>query len=160
MKTVNLTQNKIALISDQDWERISRIRWHAARTRKRWEARHSGTGKTWVRMAKFILQTDCEVDHVNGDALDNQRDNLRVVTRSQNNQNRKARPHSSKFKGVHWLKRARRWQVSLRKNGKKFHLGYFKDEVEAGKAYDRAALIHFGEFARTNEMEGLLGLGR
>jgi hypothetical protein len=96
------------------------------------------------------------VDHIDGNGLNNCRSNIRLATISLNHANQKKRsidhgkPCLSKFKGVTWVKRTRKWQAYIRPNGKQTHLGYFTSEVEAARAYDRAALEHFGEFALIN----------
>lgn len=83
-----------------------------------------------------------EVDHINGDPLDNRRVNLRVVTRSTNMRNCRMTGGSSRFPGVSWYKRERRWIAEIRipsisgsGTGRKQHLGYFTDEKEAARVY-------------------------
>lgn len=93
-----------------------------------------------------------QVDHVNGDRLDNRRTNLRLATNGQNQANRKMAPHSSRFKGVHrqnsmWYP----WVATIRHDGNKpRRIGTFADEVKAAKAYDAEARIHHGKFAALN----------
>lgn len=104
-----------------------------------------------VFMHRLILgfgPGDPEVDHANGNGLDNRRQNIRPCTRSQNQANRKRLPaeSSSQYRGVIWLKREKVWRAHIKR---KF-IGTFKCEVEAAKAYDRAALEHYGEFANLN----------
>jgi hypothetical protein len=93
-----------------------------------------------------------EVDHINGDPRDNRRSNLRFVTKAQNQMNRTSVAASSGFKGV--VRNKKGWAASINKraNGVKtrYHLGTFKTPEEAAKAYDRAAIELFGEFAKTN----------
>jgi hypothetical protein len=91
------------------------------------------------------------VDHKNGDGLDNRRHNLRVCTRTQNQQNRrKIKPASSKYKGVYWSSGLCRWRVEIKVDGKKISGGSFSNEEDAAKSYDELATKHFGEFARLN----------
>lgn len=91
------------------------------------------------------------VDHKNGDGLDNRRANLRVATRSQNMCNvQKRKNTSSRFIGVCFHKRNKLWAVRIQYRGKGIWLGYFEDEIEAARVYDRAAIKYHGEFARLN----------
>jgi len=92
-----------------------------------------------------------QIDHINGDRLDNRISNLREVTHKQNTWNRKPRKTSSHYKGICWFKRDSKWRVSINGlDGKKLYLGMYVDEIAAAKAYDCAARILHGEYARTN----------
>ena len=90
------------------------------------------------------------VDHINHDGLDNRKSNLRLCTQRQNNQTQRPRGKTSKYKGVYWNKRAKKFMASICIDGKKKSLGYFIDEVAAAKSYDKAAKKLFGEFAYLN----------
>jgi len=98
------------------------------------------------------LRSKLLVDHINNDPLDNRRANLRLATWSQNMRNRpKTKTKtSSKYIGVCFEKRICRWTVKIRTNGKRYWIGTFKSEIEAAKAYDRAARKYHGEFAKLN----------
>jgi hypothetical protein len=94
-----------------------------------------------------------QVDHRNGDKLDNRRSNLRICTNAQNIQNMHARRGTtSQFKGVSWFKRAGLWQVQIRAHPRQLHLGYFKCELCAARAYRDVALRLHGEFANVDEI--------
>ena len=93
------------------------------------------------------------VDHINHNGLDNRKANLRHATRVQNNRNRliiKRKGASSKYKGVSWRKRKKRWHARIHVNGRYKFLGYFKEEINAAKAYDKAAKKYHKEFASLN----------
>jgi hypothetical protein len=154
-KKISLTQGKEAIVDADDYDRVSALRWYfqkhksgsgyAARTE--W----NGGNRYAVLLHRFIMMatTEQRVDHKNGDKLDCRKSNLRLATQMQNCQNR--RPHrgsSSKFKGVSRL--GKRWLASITATGKKHNLGIFKTEDEAATAYDNAARLHHGEFARFN----------
>lgn len=93
-----------------------------------------------------------ECDHINSDSLDNRKANLRTATRLQNSWNRSksSKPGYSKSKGVTFDKKMQKWLAQIRVRGKHISHGRFKDEIQAAKAYDKAAKKHFGEFAKLN----------
>lgn len=92
-----------------------------------------------------------EIDHRNHVRTDNRIENLRLTTKNQNQWNQKPRAGTtSRFKGVIWNRRDRRWQAQISFNGVHRNLGYFHDEIEAARAYDAAAWSLMGEHARLN----------
>lgn len=91
------------------------------------------------------------VDHANHNTLDNRRSNLRICTYQENNMNAQKRQNtSSQYKGVRWNQKNRRWYAGIKFNKKDIHLGTFKDEIEAARAYNASALMLFGPFAVLN----------
>lgn len=89
------------------------------------------------------------VDHINHNRIDNRRCNLRLVTKSQNNQNRSSLKNStSKYLGVYIRKG--KWISRIKVNQKPIHLGTFTCETQAALAYNNAAELHFGEYANLN----------
>jgi hypothetical protein len=90
------------------------------------------------------------VDHINRNKRDNRRCNLRVCTQVENMRNRCSTYGSSKFKGVSWDARRKKWMAAIHINGTQIRIGFFADEVDAAKAYDRKARELFGEFAYLN----------
>lgn len=91
-----------------------------------------------------------DIDHANGDPLDNRLCNLRLCDDSTNQANRKlTKLNSSGFKGVTWHKQCRRWQAAIKVHGKNHHLGLFDHPADAHSAYIAAARAYFGEFARS-----------
>lgn len=153
--------NKLASMpcrmDDEDFEKVSSFRWHA-RSRKGGKNRFYAAGRAKqdrekVYMHRIVMSPPPgkDVDHINGDGLDNRRENLRVCTRSENLRNRgKQANNTTGYKGVHFFKAARLFTASVQYDGKSFHLGYFKTALEAAKAYDEAARKIHGEFAQLN----------
>jgi hypothetical protein len=168
---IQLGHGRFALVDAEDYDRVRAHSWCLWRKKSdpnRCYAQRSirlGRGrkapKTQVFLHRFIVgaASGTFVDHRNGDGLDCRRRNLRIATRRQNAENvtRSANQKRGGFKGVGWHARARKWQAgicagSVKANGKRarLHLGLFATAEEAARAYDRAAVEHFGEFASLN----------
>lgn len=145
MPFVELSADLKARVDREDFARVSAFKWSTASKRY---ARRSVNGRH-VYLHRFIVSAPkgLDVDHINGDTLDNRRSNLRVCTRRQNLQNMQCKSKSSPYKGVSLDKRINRWRALIRVNGRRMYLGSFATDVEAGRAYKRAAKLHFGEFA-------------
>ena len=154
MKRIKLTQGKFALVDDEDFEWLNERKWCAAKTTYGGFIADSWDGKLkrTIRMHREITNAPkgLDVDHKNHDTLDNRRENLRVCTRSQNLSNQRKTRGSSKYKGVSWFKRRKKFQAYIKKNSKHIGLGYYANEVQAAKAYDKKAKELFGEFACLN----------
>lgn len=154
---VALTKGMFALVDDADFEVVSRWNWSALRAKGGlWYATRGRMSEEQIdRVApvllhRYLLQAEPteNVDHRDGNGLNNRRENLRKASNSQNGMNMKARVGgSSKFKGV-W--RPTRWRAEIRVDYTTIRLGSFRTEEEAARAYDDAARRLFGEFARVN----------
>lgn len=152
MKKIELSQGFFATVEDADFEMLSRHTWCWSNGYAM--SRINGHNESMHRVLMRPLQGEY-VDHINGDGIDNRRENLRLCTKRQNHLNsQKCRTKkTSQFKGVHFRKDVKLWRASIKVNYKNIHLGYFKDEADAAKAYNEAAKIHFGEFARPNAVK-------
>lgn len=155
-KEIPLTQGKVALVDDEDHEWLSQWRWQynkRAGYAQRSEMYRDGTG-TSFSMHAVIMNTPkgMHTDHIDGNRLNNQRSNLRVCTCAQNLHNSKKTNKSchSQYKGVTWRIQDNKWWARITFNCKSISIGLFKTELDAARAYDRAAREYFGEFARLN----------
>jgi AP2 domain len=154
---INLTQGKQAIVSDEDFETVSQFKWYYDNTTgyaKR-DARIDGKRKC-IYMHRFVNDTSNGelTDHINGNRLDNRRENLRSCNFTQNHANKKIESKfSSKYKGVYWQKNRNKWIAMIRIDRKGHYLGCYDDEKLAAKAYNEKAKEFFGEFARLNIIE-------
>ncbi len=157
MKEIELTQGYVALVDDEDYERVSAHKWYAEVYRHNVYAARAvyttNKRRKTVKMHRFILGvigSKVQVDHKDRNGLNNQRSNLRI-TIDQNQQNAGLRKdNTSGYKGVHWNKNRGRWQARIKFRSKHIGLGLFTDILDAARAYNKAALELFGEFALLN----------
>jgi hypothetical protein len=143
------------LVDDCDFEVLSRLTWNICP--KGYAIRTDRTnGKRTVYMHKDVaslagMNTEgFQVDHVDGDKLDNRRANLRLATNQQNQANVSRQSNNTTgFKGVHFHKGHGKYMARIGVSYKRIHLGYFDTAEQANKAYQQAAIKYFGEFARS-----------
>ena len=147
-----------ATVDDEDYPLLSRIKWQIHRTGKKvYAAVQNGRGgdSQFISMHRLIMAVGNkrQVDHKDGDGLNNQKDNLRIATCSQNGANKVLNGNNKTgFKGVRFYKRTKMFIATAGK----IHLGYFKTAELAATAYDKAATARWGRFALTNKKLGLL----
>jgi len=163
MTKIELTQDQTATIDSCDAD-LSASRWYALFEPSKAVGRQFYAGRnitlpngkqTTQRLHRVVLRRVLgrvlkrgeQVDHINGDGLDNTRANLRLATPSQNGANRDMnKSNKSGVKGVSWYKPTSKWVATISINGKRKSLGYFTSLAEAETAYLTAAALHHGEF--------------
>jgi hypothetical protein len=150
MKEIKLTQGKVALVDDEDFEYLNQVKWYASHQRNWYANRDLFIGKKRIHiiMHRLIMNTPMhlEVDHIDHNGLNNQKSNLRNCTRRQNGKN--IRPRNN-YLGVYFNTEGY-ISAKIYNDGKSIHLGYFKTEIDAAKARDDASKKYFGEFAHLN----------
>ena len=142
MKQIHLPHSLVTLVDDDDWKNLIKFPWHFST---------SGVRHKHIYMHRMIMNpsSDVQIDHIDCNPLNNQKSNLRCVTNTQNQHNKKIQcNNTSGFKGVSWY--ANKWVARIRINGVKTHLGRFDKIEDAAAAYEKAAIQYFGEFARIN----------
>ena len=160
---VKIGENTVALVDTKFAKEINKYKWNASWDRKTGQFRankYSSKRDGTIGMSRFVAKLagwkieGKYIDHINGNTLDNRLCNLRVCTNSQNMQNSKKpnRKSSSKFKGVTWDKACNKWHATIMKEYKRYNLGYYNSEIEAAKAYNKAATQFFGGFAKVNKL--------
>lgn len=156
MKEIPLSQGLFATVDDADFDWLNQWKWHAAKIGKNFYAVRAD-GKFPFRKNTYmhaeIMNTPkgMKTDHVDLNGLNNTRNNLRVCTHSQNQQNRNRLPNNtSGYKGVSWNKRSKKWQAHISVDNKLIGLGRFSDIKDAALAYNKAAKNFYGEFALLN----------
>lgn len=149
-------RGKFALVDDDDFVWLRKRQWSLDPNGYVFTTLYTKQGKPVnFPMHRVILKTPARMlsDHIDHNGLNNQKNNLRVVTNSQNQMNRKSNKcTSSKFKGVSWHNRDKIWRAQIKINGKYSYIGTFKSEVGAAKAYNARAIELFGEFAHLNKI--------
>lgn len=169
MKEIQLTRNKVAIVDDEDYQKINQYKWWTFKSKynNNFYASAKIDGKD-VLMHRYILGLEdpkIQIDHKNRNALDNTRENLRIVSNQENSFNRgKNKNNKSGYKGV-WFARygynyykgkktryenTKPWIAGIKHNGKNKTIGYFATAEEAAKAYDIKAKELFGDFCYLN----------
>lgn len=140
-------------MDDEDYGWLNEYKWHISNG---YAIAHfyQNEKRTTKRMHRLIMNEpqNFQIDHINRNKLNNTKINLRVVTNSQNQMNSPKQKGSSKFKGVWWHKNTMKWVSVIKANKIKYYLGYFENEEDAARAYNKKAKEVHGEYAYLNKV--------
>lgn len=156
MMSIPLTRGHEAIVDEPDFERVKKHKWNVMPHRKTFYAQGwivKNGKKQKVLMHRFIMRArpNQQVDHKDGNALNNSRGNLRFCSHGQNLFNQSKRKNTkSRFKGVCWHKQARKWMAICQLHGKAVRIFGFSNEVDAAVAYNFLATMMCPQFARLN----------
>lgn len=154
MKEIKLKSGHTVLVDDSDYDLVRHISWRIRKSKNNVMYARSGWN-IHISMHRFILglsDPKIMVDHKDGNGLNNQRSNLRICNAAENNLNRAA-TGASKYRGVFLRTRGKKWGARIKIDGKPVHLGSFDDEIEAAKAFNKAAIATENPFRRLNEIQ-------
>lgn len=152
MKEIKLSNyNKFILVDDEDYYRTSQHGWCIQNFEKISIAATINSKHTLI--ANFILKVEGTIDHRDRNSFNNQKENLRKCTKTQNKVNCFMANNTSGYKGVCWHIRSEKWIANIKVKKQRIHLGYFNDPKDAARAYNNAALEYYGEFAYLNIIE-------
>lgn len=150
------------MVDDDDYEKVSQFKWFYV------QQRDGGYAKRYVRLVNGrqeyqamhhlvwgAVPVGFEIDHVDRNGINNQRHNLRLATRQQNNVNRRTvnGRKTSKYRGVSLSRETQKWRASITVEKRSIYLGTFREEEAAARAYNSAAQQFFGKFAVLNEIQ-------
>lgn len=161
MKTITLSRGYITKVDDEDYERFVKFKWHTekARGNLRYAARciWIGNKNTVVLLHRLIMDNPKgkSVDHVNGDGLDNRKNNLRICSHKENIRNSKLLRSNNKsgYRGVSWESGVKKWRADITVNYRLKFLGFYKTKELAAEVYNLAAKRYFKKYANINTLQ-------
>jgi hypothetical protein len=160
-KDLYLGNNIYTTVDDEDYYWLSQWNWNAVFIKNKFYVKRSKKKsilKSGVKYEVFLHRvimrcndSNLVVDHIDGNSLNNQKSNLRICTKAENNRNTSSHKNSSsKYLGVTYDKARNKWNAQLMVNGKRVLTKRYITEIEAAKAYDAAAALYVGIYANLN----------
>jgi hypothetical protein len=164
VKEIKLTMGKVALVDDEDFEKLSAYNWYAQKGRNTWYAQRKpydpDHGHPMILMHRVIMGNPAKgvlVDHIDRNGLNNVKSNLRLCSNQENQMNKIGKVNStSQYKGVSWASGKKKWRACIRlPTGGNKHIGYYTSELAAAIAYNKVAEKLHDKFAHLNKIEGV-----
>lgn len=151
-KEIPLTKGYVAIVDDEDFERLNQYKWCYSIYAER--GIRKGNRVFHKKMHHLLLppKDGFEIDHINGNKLDNRKENLRYVTRSQNMMNRMVSGKSSKYKGIYKDKDSNYYVAQIKANNKLQYYKRFSNEIEAAIAYNKNLEQYHGDYSLFNDV--------
>ena len=154
MKKITTAKGENILVDECDFNWLLNYSWHVRKCAGYFYAttKSSRPKHKTIYMHRLILDAKKGeyVDHIDGNGLNNTRSNIRICTNKQNSFNQKARGRTSKFKGVSFCSRTKKWIVTMKLEDRTRFFGRFDKEIDAAKKYNEVAAKYHGEFAKLN----------
>lgn len=153
-----IVDKQIVQIDDEDFDLVSKYKWRLSKGKYTYYViTHNKVDNkdTTLYLHRLVFGNSDKnsIDHIDGNGLNNQKNNLRICTYTQNNRNRNSCINSSsKYKGVSWYKKSCKWRASIQVNKKMIHIGYYNSEEDAAEMYNLHAIKYFKEFAKLNNI--------
>lgn len=142
------------LVDDEDLERVQALAWHKGNVGSHGSVyfEHCTWGKPLISLHRFIMGGTYKdgkvVDHINGDTLDNRKQNLRICTTAENARNGRTRKNNSGYKGVCYIADKKKYRARITRNYVTYTVGHYHTAEEAYAARCEALKEFHGEFAR------------
>ena len=153
MKEIKLKNGETTIVDDDDFDYLSKHKWYLSKHGYAIGCEKRNNIKSFAKIHRIIMginDPSIKIDHVNGNKLDNRKNNLRIASNSQNVHNSAKRKNTSNsFKGVNYVHRIKLWQSRCRMNNCDYFLGHFSSEIAAAYAYNKKA-IELSEYSRIN----------
>jgi len=151
MKTIELSRNQVTIVDDEDFDILNQYKWFCSNSGYAMRAPWPTQKPKHLIMHRIILNCPkgLQVDHINGNKLDNRKSNLRIVEEKYNHLNIAKRcTNKSGHKGVDWRPEKQKWRARINLHKKAYSLGHYDNIVDAIEAYNKAAKILYGKYER------------
>jgi len=153
MKQIPLTKEAFALVDDEDYDHLIQYSWHLHSAGYAVCKVYKNSKAIPIYMHRLIRNIEnkkIQIDHIDGNRLNNCKENLRLSNVQTNQRNRgKQKNNKSGFKGVYWHKETNKFRAQIVINKTPIHLGLFSTAQQASEAYETKAREVFGAFYKS-----------